>query len=390
MSRTTPVSPSMLTLLAARKFRRRQLLRGALAVGGALAAGPWLVGRAFSSSGELNILNRGDEVRDPVLADFTAKTGIVVNSTSFSQNDEQIKKLQDTSGNGFDLCQPSREWAPQFKDLDVLQPLQPDKLSNVKNLIPALADGSTSAWTWDGKLYFVPHLWGSEAIAWRIDQATLEYKGLSYGTLWNDEYKGKVQGRPHSLLLGIGLWLDATGKLPSNRLLDAFKDEDSMRKVYDVIAPFAVEHKPWIKQFWSTAENTMSGFTDNGCVIGQTWDGPALALKTDGKPVTYMAPQEGAIVWVDGWALTATAKNVDQAYELINYLHTPEANAKAAEAANYNSVVTGADALLSDKAKQNFADAYPADALQKLWPRPLEWPWLVQLRTEYAEKFRAA
>lgn len=346
--------------------------------------------QAFSSSGELNVLHRGDELRDSVLPDFTAQTGITVNATAFSQNEEQIKKLQDTAGQGFDLCQPARELAPRFRDLDVLQPLQADKLANLATLIPAIADGSARDWTWDGKPYFAPHLWGSEAIAWRTDLATLDYQGLSYGTLWNDAYKGEVQGRPHSLLLGIGLWLDATGKLPTNRMRDAFKDADSMKAAYDVIGRFAIEHKPWIKQFWSTAENTMSGFMENGCVIGQTWDGPALALKTDGKPVAYMAPQEGAICWVDGWALTSAAKNLEQAYAFINYLQAPAANAKAADASNYNPVVAGADQLLSDKAKANFADAYPADALQKLWLRPVESDWLVRLRTEYAEKFRAA
>ncbi len=39
---------------------------------------------------------------------------------------------------------------------------------------------------------------------------------------------------------------------------------------------------------------------ENDVVIGQTWDGPALSLKKDGKPVSYMAPKEGAIAWIDG------------------------------------------------------------------------------------------
>jgi len=29
----------------------------------------------------------------------------------------------------------------------------------------------------------------------------------------------------------------------------------------------------------------------------------AKALKKEGKPVSYMAPQEGAITWIDGWAI---------------------------------------------------------------------------------------
>ena len=286
MTGKKPASSSTLTLMAARAFSRRTMLRNAAAAGAVLATGPWLVKDAFSSSGELNILNWADEVMDPVLPNFTKATGIKVNTTPFSQNEEQINKLQATGGEGFDLCQPTRDRAPQFKDLGVLAPFDMNKLPSNKNLIPSMLEGSTSIWTWDGGLYHLPHVWGSEAISWRTDLTKLEYKSLSYGTLWEDQYKGKIQGRPHSLLLGIGLWWDATGKLPSNRMADAFESEEKFKKIYDQILPFAIEHKPWIKQFWDTADNTKSGLLENGVVIGQTWDGPALALKKDGKPVS--------------------------------------------------------------------------------------------------------
>jgi spermidine/putrescine transport system substrate-binding protein len=29
---------------------------------------------------------------------------------------------------------------------------------------------------------------------------------------------------------------------------------------------------------------------NEGVVVGQTWDGPPLALKTEGEPVMYRAP----------------------------------------------------------------------------------------------------
>jgi len=377
------------TLFAARRLTRRAMLQ-ATAVGAIAAAGPWIVKDAFSSSGELNILNWADEVMDPVLPNFTEKTGIKVNATPFSQNEEQINKLQATGGEGFDLCQPTRDRAIQFRELGLLGPFDLNKLPNTKNLIPSMLEGSTSIWTWEGGLYHLPHVWGSEAISWRTDLTTLDYKTLSYGTMWNEEYKGKVQGRPHSLLLGIGLWMDATGKLPTNRMADAFKDEETFKKIYDVLLPFAIEHKPWIKQFWDSADNTKSGLLENGVVIGQTWDGPVLSLKADGKPVSYMAPQEGAITWLDGWAMTKAAANVDQAYEYLNYLMTPETSALVAEKSNYNPVVTGADALTSDKFKKNFSEAYPEDALQRLWHRIPEPSWFGEIRGQYADKYRSA
>ena len=129
---------------------------------------------------------------------------------------------------------------------------------------------------------------------------------------------------------------------------------------------------------------------ENDVWIGQTWDGPALSLKKDGKPVSYQAPKEGAITWLDGLSLIKAAKNLDQVYAFLEYLQTPEASAAVAEGSGYNPVVTGADALLSDQAKKNFQEAYPDDALSPLWQRPLEPSWFAELRTQYAEKFKAA
>ncbi len=169
-------------------------------------------------------------IPDPGDSRTSRSTGIKVNQTPFSQNEEQINKLQATGGEGFDLCQPTRDRAPQFKDLGVLGTLRHNKVKNVGNLLPSMLEASTSFWTWDDGLYHLPHCWGSEAISWRTDLWKGDPATLSYGSLWDDDVKGHVQGRPHSLLLGIGLWMDGTGKLPSNRMLDAFKDEETFKK----------------------------------------------------------------------------------------------------------------------------------------------------------------
>ena len=250
-----------------------------------------------------------------------------------------------------------------------------------------MLEGSTSLWTWEDGVYHMPHCWGSEAISYRTDL----YKGeVSYGALWDPANKGHVQVRPHSGLLGIGLWMDATGKMPSNRMLDGYKDEDSFKKVWDPILKFAIENKTQVKQFWDSADNTKSGLMENDVWIGQTWDGPAISLKKDGKPVNYTAPKEGALVWLDGLSLLKAAKNTDQAYAFLNYLMTPEVSAMVAEGSGYNPVITGADALTSDVFKKNFQEAYPGDALKNLWPWPAEPTWYAEIRSQYADKFKAA
>lgn len=349
---------------------------------------PYVIRNALASSGELNILGWAEELPESVTTLFTKNTGITIKITPFSSNEEQMNKLMATGGEGFDLCQPTIDRAAQFRELGVLAPVNVSRIP-VDDILPVVMDGMKT-WQFDDGLYSLPHCWGTEAIGWRSDLATLDYETLSYGTLWQDEYVGKVQGKPDTLLLGIGLWFDATGKLPSNRMLDTYKDEATMRKVFDEILVFATAKKSHIRQFFETSDMVKSGFMENGCVIGQVWDGPALSLKKEGKPVQYMAPQEGAQFWIDGLSLVAASKNVDQAYEFLKFLYTPEISAMVAEGCGYNGVMKGADAFLLPETRKNFVEAYPGDALSKLWSRPEEPGWYGAIRNEYSEKFRAA
>jgi len=389
MTGKKPASSSTLTLMAAKAFSRRTMLRNAAAAGAVLATGPWLVKDAFSSSGELNVIMWSDELPTVVLEDFNKATDIKVNHTPFGSNEDLLNKLKATKGQGFDLAGPTLDRAPQWKELGLLQPFDMNKIET-KNILPSMLSASAGAWTWDGKQYHLPHVWGTEALGWRTDKWQRDYKDLSLGDLWLPEMKGKVQGRPHSMMAGIGRYLDRAGELPSDRMLDAYKDEENMRRIWDAITKFAVEHKPWVKQFWNDADAQKNGFMQNDVVLGQTWDGPVISLKNEGKPVTYMAPQEGAFAWLDGWAVPIGAQNVEQAYAFLNYLYKAENSGAVANGSGYNPVATGADQYLTEQAKKNFADAYPEDALNRLWFWPPTEPWYAEIRNEYVDKFVAA
>ena len=117
----TKLTPAQETMRAA-ALSRRTLMKSAVALGAIGLAGPLYTKNALSSSGELNLLMWSDEFPAPVLENFEKASGIKVNQTPFSQNEEQINKLQATGGEGFDLCQPTRDRAPQFKELGVLAP----------------------------------------------------------------------------------------------------------------------------------------------------------------------------------------------------------------------------------------------------------------------------
>ncbi len=376
------------TAKAARQFSRRALLRNAAAFGAASATAPLYVKNAFAAtSGEVNVLCWTQELPENVLQSFTEKTGITVKKTPFSSNEEQINKMQATFGEGFDLCMPSFNRASEFEFIEVLKPFDEDKL-DLSRYQPSILKASTDLWTWDG-LYHVPHLWGAEGMAWKNDTG-LTYADSSYGLLWEPEYAGRVQMRPVSALLGLGLWLDATGEVPSNRMLDTYESEEAMRAVYDKLLAFAVEHKSQVKQFWDSTDSIRSGFRENGCDLGQTWDGPIKLMIKEDQPMSFMAPKEGCLTWMDGFALSAAARNTEEVYALLDYLTTPEVAGAVSAGTSYNPVVAGADEFIPEIDKKIFRDSYPEDSLDKLWWYPASPVWFNPIRNEYAERWKVA
>jgi len=353
--------------------------------------GPWFIKDALSSSGTLNLFTWPDYSKPEVIQAFEKATGIKVKVTNYSTNQECMNKLRATRAKGFDIAQPSLTEFALHMDFDLYQEIDEGKIPNLSNLESAFYEKSKKlGGVIRGQRVGFPYDWGTEGMAFNTEKLDLKYGGLSYGNLWDDANAGKVTCRPHSVFIGTGLYLDAIGKVPSNRMYDTYESEEKMKKVYDQILAFLIKKKKNIKMFWNNAQDHQLAFLQNGCVIGQTWDGPILTMKKEGKPVTYMAPKEGAMTWVDSMAIVKNAKNLEQAYAFINWAYTPEAGAVVANATGYNSVVKGTADLLDEKTKKGFAEAYPQDALERLWWYVSEPSWFVPARTVYRDQFQAA
>ena len=93
---------------------------------------------------------------------------------------------------------------------------------------------------------------------------------------------------------------------------------------------------------------------------------------------------------MEGVSIPKAATNDDQAYAFINWFPKPEAGAMYTNATSINSTAVGAADLLTDDAKALFADAYPGDALEKLWWWPIQESWFVAKRNEYQDRFLSA
>ncbi len=375
------------------KLSRRSVIKAGAVAGATTLAAPAMVSEAFASSGEMNLMDWSDYWPDEMLKGFTDSTGIKVNYTGYGSNEELINKMKASQGSGADLIGPTNNRNLQWAPLGLLQPFDMSRVP-IANANPAMAAIGPKGWDFDGKgNTWIPHIWGTEGMAWRTDEWTPEASdGVpSYGAVWEDRNAGKTMCRAHSGMLGAGLYLERIGQQKPGSIWDAYKDEATFRAVWGPLTDWCIAHKKNIKLIWNDCDTQKNGLMNNGVVVGQTWDGPPLALKTAGDPVTYQAPGRRR----DG--LGRRSRDAQGRQEHRPGLRVDQirlrrrANAgKAINFHGYNSPIIGADKYASAQYAKNFAEAYPGDALAKLNPWPAEPPWYANVRTEYVNKFISA
>jgi len=385
----TKITSTMATVRAA-GISRRAVLKSAIAFGAAGALAPLYSRTALSASGELNFWGWAGypDFAKAVFPAFEKATGIKVNFKEFDTQDNMLAEAKLSAGSGgVDMIEPTVERTAAWVSNGLLQPWDLKKLS-MDAYLPGLADGQAGEMAHvEGKRYHVPSVWGTEAIVFSKKDFPTEYGKASLGDLFDDKNVGKVTLRAHSSLAAMGRWLDSQGKLPKP-FLDSYKDEATMKMLWDLVLAEAVKHKKNVVQFWSGENEAQAAFKANGAAVGLCWDSTGYNLRNDGYG--FIAPKEGAFAWNQGVVLAKAAKNVEQAHALAKWIATPEGAAMWAKAFSANGVAKGAIEL-ADKDVASFYNAsYPGDALKKLWWWPAQAAWFLKLRGEYADKWKAA
>lgn len=382
------------TLSIAKAFNRRGALK-TLGAAGATMASPAIVSQAFAASGEVNVYAWDEYISSDMIKTFEEASGIKINLSTYGTNNEVLNKLRAAKGEGFDIVLPSISSLQSWYDAgaedgnELLQPIDETRLAGGQ-INPSIFEKSLDLGASQrGARYGVPFNWGTEGLAFNSEAMDLNWETASWNDQWKDEYAGKMTVRPRSGLTTIALMLDGTGKM----LDDAYLDEGMANEVFTKALEFGKDHKANVKVFWKTAAELTGAFTSDGCVIGQSWDGTAISMwkETDGK-IKYVAPKEGALTWMDGLCIPSGAANVDQAYELINFLTSAQGGGMHAAHSGYNSVALGAEAALDAAAQERFKLIYGpnGEAIANLWWWKPEAGWFSKLRSEYITRWETA
>ena len=147
--------------LATGRMSRRQFNQKLIALGATMVTIPLGSKMANAASNDHPTVFTWEGWEVPELHQpYIGKHGQSPNFAIFGDEEEAFAKMR--AGFKVDLTQPCSYKVPIWKDAGILQPMDPSRLSNWSDIIPAL---KTIPGTFDGdKQYFIPTDWGLTSV----------------------------------------------------------------------------------------------------------------------------------------------------------------------------------------------------------------------------------
>ena len=312
-------------------------------------------GAAHADDKTLRLLTWGGYAPKDVIEQFTKETGYTVEVTT-SNNEEMISQLRATGGAGFDLAQPSQDRiaGPQT-EFRIYKAMDMSKLK-AELFIPSMLKSTEKNTTVKGKVYGVPHIWGTDGLV--INTKTS--KATDYADLCAPENAGKVSMRlKRPTLIAMAF---ASGKDP----FALYNDPKAYGALMDEMGKKLADCKANVKFYWDAKDQLLAGIRSGELTTAMMWDTGGWELNKANPDVKFIAPKSGALGWVDTFAIPAKGKNDAAAYAWINFNMRPEVAAKVASAAGNFTASKGADQMMDPVLKKQFADSFPEAALNNI------------------------
>jgi spermidine/putrescine transport system substrate-binding protein len=258
---------------------------------------------------------------------FQKDTGIAIELSVFSSNEELLAKLQ-AGASGYDVALPSDYMVAVMRKLGLLESLDLKKIPSLKDLDPRFLRQS-----FDPKNQVsVPFDWGSTGIAVNRDL----YSGKLEG--WNDLFtEPKLKGK-FTLLddarEAIGAALKSSGlSLNSMDPKDLAQAKSKLMTARSNVKAFTSE--------------TMNPLMQGEVAAAQAFvSDTLLAQKKSGRKIEFIIPKEGATLWIDNLVIPKGAKHIEQAHRFIEAVIRPDSQARTVQAVFVSPCHPGAIGLL--------------------------------------------
>ena len=308
-------------------IKRRSLLA---ASGAAAIAAPSILSPASAAGKPIYLAGASYDMRDAILGEFTKRTGLDPKPFVNPSTQARVDRIRTAPVDCVLLDAPFAAYANSEK---LLLPIETAKLKNWDKMHPLLKNGQAAPGAPLGvganpgrmmyldeartKISFLPAFFQMDSIGYNAGKIQAENNSLSWGDLFNPKYRGKVA------LYGID-WLGMLNAAMGMQALGIFTPVDMSNmteKEVDTVILFLKDKKKegHFRAMWKAYGELVNLMASQEVWIADAWWPVVVEVASKGIPVRYAVAKEGYRAWCNGYGIAANSKNVDLAYEWLNF-----------------------------------------------------------------------
>ncbi|WP_235983702.1 extracellular solute-binding protein [Aquipseudomonas guryensis] len=244
-----------------------------------------------------------------LVEEFESRHQVNVEVTLVGSDDVLRKKLAHNQGADYDLIAANTAEIEYYIGQQLLQPLQPARIANTTRQLWRFRDyQKIPGITASGKVYAIPYTYSDMGLIY--DRKQFSTPPQSITSMWDPQYRGKVlafNGSSHNFSLASLARGRDPFRIASNDFPQVTEQLIALRRN--------------VLTFYSLPEEAADLFREHSVALlfanyGQQ---QLKQLRDAGADVGYVIPREGALAWLDCWAISRGAQDVALAEAWINF-----------------------------------------------------------------------
>ncbi len=305
------------------------------------------------AAGELHIYNWGNYTNPELIEKFEKAHDVKVTLDGYDSNETMLAKVK-SGGTGYDIVVPSDYMTAIMIEEGLLAQVEPNKMSNFKNVDPKWVDVY-----WDpGRQYSVPYQWGTTSFTVDTEVYGGDINTLALMFDPPDELKGRINMlNDINDVINAGLRYLGYPRCNSNK--------DQLKELTELLLN--------AKQHWRTMDySTIEKLTSKDVDLSQNWNGAAMRARAQRPSLAYAYPKEGFTGWMDNVAVLKDAPNLENAKLFLNFMMEPENAALTSNFARYANGIVGSEEFMDPDMISAPEIVMPADAPAPDFVQPCE------------------
>ncbi len=257
----------------------------------------------------LNVYNWGEYISDgsdgsvDINAEFTKLTGIKINYTNFTSNEDMYNKIVN-GGVSYDIIIPSDYMIEKLIKEELVLELNFDNIPNYKYIAPEYKDLFFDP----QNAYSVPYSVGMVGLIYNTAVVTEELD--SWSALWDDKYDGEILmfNNPRDAF-GVAQFLSGID-------INTLSDEE-----WEIAKNKLSEQKSLVKAY--VMDEIFNKMESGAAAMAPYYAGDYFSMYENNPDLDFVYPKEGTNIFVDSVCIPASTKNKEAAELYINYLMDP-------------------------------------------------------------------